>query len=161
MKSEPSKKTRNRRGCGNLFQKAKGGNWHMKYYRPNPETDTSECVRECAWTTDRTSAQKMLNERLVQIARGELFEVGKRVTVAKLYEALQTATKNNNPRPRAAKGSGWRWKPPAILRPRIRRRRNYGKDRTVQARAPKGRRYPCHRQLRAGRAAPPAGSFPR
>ena len=46
------------------------------------EQPASIRVRECTWTTDRTSAQKMLNERLVQISRGELFETGKRVSVA-------------------------------------------------------------------------------
>ena len=110
LKKIHAKKKRSRRGTGYLFQKTKGGNWHMKYYRPNPDTSVTECVRECTWTTDKAAAQKMLNERLVQIARGELFEVGKRVTVAKLYKALHTATKNNNPRPRAAKGLEWRWK---------------------------------------------------
>lgn len=103
LKRIHAKKRRSRRGSGYLFQKAKGGNWHMKYYRPNPDTGANDCVRECTWTADRATAQKMLNERLVQIARSELFEVGKRVTVTKLYDALRTVTKNNNPRPHATR----------------------------------------------------------
>jgi integrase len=104
------KKKRNRKGSGSLFQKTPGGLWHMQYYRTNPDTGLSERVRECTQTRDQNEAQTMLNERLVQISRGELFEVGKRVTVARLYEALHTAIENDNRRPRAAKGLEWRWK---------------------------------------------------
>jgi hypothetical protein len=37
LKKIHAKKKRNRRGSGYLFQKTKDGNWHLKYYRPNPE----------------------------------------------------------------------------------------------------------------------------
>jgi integrase len=101
---------RNRKGCGSLFQKTKGGVWHAQFYRPNPDTGVSERVRECLWTKDRAEAQKKLNERQVQVGRGELFEVGKRKTVTDLYKALLSDTKRHNPRPRASKGLEWRWK---------------------------------------------------
>ena len=109
MPDEPRIKKRSRRGSGSVFQKVVGGAWHIQYYRPNPETGKSECVKEYIKSHTRTDAQRKLNERLSQISRGEQFEVGRRTTVGMLYEALLNFTKNNSTKPRAVEGAGWRW----------------------------------------------------
>lgn len=108
---QPKKFTRqrHRRGGGYLFQKVKGGKWHIQFYRPNPETGKSDCVKEYTELSSKTEAQKLLTERLGQINRGEPFEVGRCRTVGKLYDALRTFTENNSTSKRAVEGLGWRW----------------------------------------------------
>lgn len=104
-------KKRNRRGAGSVFQKPIGNDkpWHIQYYRYNPDTERSERVREYCGLP-RAAAQRLLNDRLGKLARGEQFEVGRPRTVGELYKALHTMTLNNaRPGSRAAKGLGWRW----------------------------------------------------
>ncbi len=109
LKKVHAKKKRSRRGGGYLFQRKEGGMYHMQFYKPNPDTGHADKVVECTWTANHAEAQKKLNERLAQVARGELFETGKRKTVADLYTALHTHVKNNNPKPRAASEVAWHW----------------------------------------------------
>lgn len=84
--------------------------WHLQYFRPNPETGRAERIRENSHTTSHTAAQRMLNSRLSQVARGELFDVGRRTTVGMLYESLRVYTQTHARGERAVVGLGWRWK---------------------------------------------------
>jgi integrase len=115
MPDEESKKIarkRNRRGGGSLFQKTEGGKWHIQYYFPETDPVTgkakSKRVREYC-TLPKTAAQKLLNDRLGKIGRGEPVAGCLPVTVAELYIALQTFTKSNSTSSRGLKGIGWRW----------------------------------------------------
>ncbi len=105
----PEEKPKKRRGTGHLFQKSEGGLWHLQYYRPNAETGKSERVRENTHTQSRTAAQRMLNSRLTQVARGEPFDVGRRTTVGMLYKSLRVFTENNARGARSVSDLGGRW----------------------------------------------------
>jgi integrase len=108
--SDESKKKRARRGGGSLFEKPKGnGRWHVQYYRYDPNTERSERIREYCGLP-KQEAQRLLNDRLAKVGRGEQFAL-KPVMVAHLYDALLTFTKNEHAdKPRSVAGLGWRWK---------------------------------------------------
>jgi integrase len=102
-------KKRARRGGGSLFEKPQGnGHWHIQYYRYNPDTERSERVREYCGLL-RAEAQRLLNDRLAKVSRGEHFSI-KPVTVTNLYNALLTFIKNEATKPRAVEGADWRWR---------------------------------------------------
>ncbi len=104
-------KKRSRRGAGSVFQKPKGDDkpWHIQFYRYNPDTERSERVREYCGLP-RAAAQRLLNDRLGKLARGEQFDIGRPRTVSELYKALYTMTLNNaRPGARTAESLEWRW----------------------------------------------------
>ena len=83
---EEKKKSRARRGTGCVFQKTRGGKWHIQYYGPCPKTGEWKCLKEYVGASTKSEAQKMLSTRLSQVARGEAFEIGRsRPTVERLY----------------------------------------------------------------------------
>lgn len=110
MPDEAKAKKRSRRGSGSVFQKANSSHWVVQYYKYDPEKGKSVRVREYTKLRNRTAAQKVLNDRLSKIDRGEQFETSRPVTVGQLYEALKTYTENNSHSKRGVAGIGWRWK---------------------------------------------------
>lgn len=105
------KKQRARRGSGRVFQKVAGGVWHIQYWGPHPKTGQWTCIKEYVKQQNKSDAQKILNDRLTRISRGETFDIGRRrATVASLYENLRTATENSSgAKGRKVVGIGWRW----------------------------------------------------
>lgn len=125
MPNEETKKftrKRNRRGSGVVFQKVAGGAWHLQYYAPELDPITGKAkakrVREYTKLKSKSQAQKLLNDRLGKIGRGEPVSVGRPVTVAELYTDLRTFTENNS---RAAEpqkawaGAGGIWAHTSVL----------------------------------------------
>ncbi len=103
-------RTRRMRGSGSVFQKANSSHWVVQYYKFDPDQGKSVRVREYTRLRNRAAAQKVLNDRLSKIDRGEQFETGRPATVGELYEALKTYTENNSHGRRSVAALGWRWK---------------------------------------------------
>jgi integrase len=104
-------KKRNRRGAGSLFQKPKGADkpWHIQYYQRDPETGKSEKRREYC-SLPKAQAQRLLNDRVGRLARGEQFDAGRPHTVHDLQKALHAYTASNvQPCSRKLRGLKWRW----------------------------------------------------
>jgi integrase len=110
MPDEAKAKKRSRRGSGSVFQKANSSHWVVQYYKYDPDKGKSVRVREYTKLQSRTAAQKVLNDRLSKIDRGEQFGTRRPATVDELYEALKTYTENNSHSKRSVAGIGWRWK---------------------------------------------------
>jgi integrase len=106
--TKPTK--RSRRGSGSVFQKPNSKHWVIQYYRYDHTRQKSVRVREYTQLSTRTAAQKLLTDRLSKVGRGEQFEIGRPITVAELYDALRTFTRNNGTGGRAVAGLSWRWK---------------------------------------------------
>jgi integrase len=106
---------RSTRGAGSVFEYPRGsGRWSIQYYAPTyvPATGQTRSLRKREYCgLPKAQAQKLLNDRVGRLARGEQFDAGKPRTVAELYHALRTFTANNSkPGSRTVKGLEWRWK---------------------------------------------------
>lgn len=78
------------RGTGSLFQFKGCAIWYMKYYKNGAP------VRESSGTDNRRKAEKLLQQRLGEIAAGTYIETNDRkVTVDELYAALLDDYRNN------------------------------------------------------------------
>ena len=71
MSNEATPKRRCRRGSGSVFQKARSPHWVVQYYRFDPEKRKTVRIREYTRLSSG-AAQKLLNDRLSKIGRGEL-----------------------------------------------------------------------------------------
>jgi integrase len=78
------------RGTGSLFQFKGCDIWYLKYYRNGVP------VRESSGTDKRKKAEKILQQRLGEIANGTYIEpIDRKVTVDELYSALLDHYRNN------------------------------------------------------------------
>jgi Phage integrase family len=93
-------------GDGSLFLRPPSKNWFIGYYRADGKR-----VKESTGTPDEKKANRILQDRLGERARGEVVETAK-VKISKLYEDwLQWVTVNQNERgSRSVEELGWRWK---------------------------------------------------
>ena len=118
MGSDKRIKAPRRRGAGSIFQqenyktKKKVETWTIQYYRDDPATGKRVQVKEYTGVTEKSVAQRMLNERLAQVSKGEQFETrrARAFTVANLYESLKAHTETHSRGVRAVEALGWRWK---------------------------------------------------
>ena len=107
-------KKRSTRGAGSLMERPAGSNkWHLSYYVPeydpvSGKTRSKRVKEYCG--LPKAQAQKLLNDRVGKVARGEVLDVRPR-TVAELYDALHTFTVNNSKPGRGCRADslGWRW----------------------------------------------------
>lgn len=105
------RKLRRTRGSGSLFRKGTSRTWVIQYYKDDPARGKRIRVREYTGLSSRDDAQKLLNTRLYQVDRGELFETRKQaVRIADLFTDLKAHTLNNSGSKRGANNVDWRWK---------------------------------------------------
>ena len=94
------------RGTGSIFQFKGCGNWFLKYYR------NGVAVRESSGTDNKRKAEKILQQRLGEIANNTYIEpVDRKVTVDDLYSALLDDYRNNGMA--SLEGAEQRWQRPA------------------------------------------------
>ncbi len=94
------------RGTGSIFQFKGCGNWYLKYYRNGMP------VRESSGTDKKRKAEKMLRQRIGEIATGTYVEaVDRKISIDELYSALIDDYKNNELA--SYEGALQRWQRPA------------------------------------------------
>ena len=94
------------RGTGSIFQFKGCGNWYLKYYRNGMP------VRESSGTDKKRKAEKMLRQRIGEIATGTYVEaVDRKISIDELYSALLDDYKNNELA--SYEGALQRWQRPA------------------------------------------------
>lgn len=94
------------RGTGSIFQYKGCGNWFLKYYRNGVP------VREASGTDNKRKAEKILQQRLGEIATGNYIEpIDRKVTVDELYAALLDDYRNNGMSSLEGAQQRWEWTP--------------------------------------------------
>jgi hypothetical protein len=94
------------RGTGSIFQFKGCGIWYLKYYR------NGVAVRESSGTDNQRKAEKILQQRIGEIATGTYIEpINRKITVDELYSALLDDYKNNELA--SYEGAQQRWQRPA------------------------------------------------
>jgi integrase len=103
------KQLRRVRGSGSIFRKGTSRTWTIQYYKDDPATGKRVRAREYTSLTSRAEAQRLLNTRLYQVDRGELFDTRKRgARIEELFLAMKENCLNNR-REDAAARLAWQW----------------------------------------------------